>query len=237
MPCHRDLPPSMTLHVQSTLETYYDILHVREDASFDEIRQSYRLALLQSHPDKLCKSSEMPKSVDDVDDKFMKVQKAWETLGDLRSRALYDDKLRSLRCDELVAEDVALDDMMVEDNGEELDFCYQCRCGDFFIISWPELEEMGYMLCKDPEDEVSVRTVEGLPGCVILPCSSCSLKIRLLINTNSKHSKRLVVSNVSFFTRILSFVKSISYGVDGARGTFTMGIAVARKIDQLCDLW
>ncbi|KNA19718.1 hypothetical protein SOVF_059030 [Spinacia oleracea] len=179
----------MTLHAQSTLETYYDILHVKDDASFDEIRQSYRLSLLQSHPDKVHKSFEIPTSGEvNLEDRFMKVQKAWETLGDSRSRALYDDKLRSLRCDELVADDVALEDMMVDEdnNRKDLDFCYQCRCGDYFVISWPELEEMGYELCRDPEDEISVRAVEGLPGSVILPCCSCSLKIRLLINTDSR---------------------------------------------------
>lgn len=176
----------MNLDAPSTLETYYDILHVKEDASFDEIRQSYRLALLQSHPDKVHKSFKIPCSGVNVEDRFMKVQKAWEILGDSRSRTLYDNKLRSLRCDELLADDVTFEDMMVEDNGEDLGFCYHCRCGDYFVISWPELEEMGYELHRDSEDEISVQTAEGLPGCVILPCSSCSLKIRLLINTNCR---------------------------------------------------
>ncbi|XP_057546048.1 uncharacterized protein LOC130825039 isoform X1 [Amaranthus tricolor] len=183
---HRDLLLSMTLHVQSTSETYYDILHIKEDATYDEIRQSYRLALLHSHPDKLHKSIEMPNSGEDVEHKFMKVQKAWETLGDSRSRALYDNKLRNLRCDELVADDVSFEDMIVEDAREALEFCHQCRCGDYFSISWPELEEMGYELYRDEKDEISVGTTEDLPASVIIPCSSCSLKIRLCISTNSR---------------------------------------------------
>ncbi|XP_057249484.1 uncharacterized protein LOC104888205 isoform X2 [Beta vulgaris subsp. vulgaris] len=184
----------MTLHSQSTLETYYDVLHVKEDASYDEIRQSYRSALLQSHPDKLFKSFEMVTSSQDVEDRFMKVQEAWETLGDSRARVLYDDKLRNLRCDELVADDIELDDMMVEDNVEGLEFYHQCRCGDLFLISLPELQEMGYELCRDDENVISVKTGEGLPSCVILPCSSCSLKIRLSINTNSRVQLRVVES-------------------------------------------
>lgn len=176
----------MTLHRQSTSETYYDILHVKEDASYDDIRQSYRVALLQSHPDKLHQSFELPNSGEDAEDRFMKVQKAWETLGDSRSRALYDNKLRSSRCDDLVADDIALEEMTVEENAGALCFCYECRCGDHFLISSLELEEMGFELCTSDKDEVSVCAPEDFPGCVILPCGSCSLKIRLLISSRVK---------------------------------------------------
>ncbi|KAK9724840.1 hypothetical protein RND81_05G102200 [Saponaria officinalis] len=172
----------MTLHTQSTCETYYDILNVKNDASIEDIRQSYRSALLQSHPDKLHKSSNMTNVDEDVQNRFMKVQKAWETLSDPTSRALYDHKLRSLHSDILVADDVALEDMMVEHTGEVLQLCHQCRCGDYFMISSSELEEMGFELCKD-DDAISVQHPDALPGCVILSCTSCSLKIRLLVST------------------------------------------------------
>ncbi|KAL9225420.1 hypothetical protein vseg_001349 [Gypsophila vaccaria] len=178
----------MTLYTQSTSETYYDILNIKEGASIEDIRQSYRLALLQSHPDKLHKSSDLPNSGEDVEDRFMKVQKAWETLSDSRSRALYDHKLRSLQSELSVSEDVALEDMMVENTGEVLELCHQCRCGDYFIVSCSELEEMGYKL-RMVDDEICLRNPQALPGCVILPCSSCSLNIRLLINSPAcKHN-------------------------------------------------
>lgn len=166
-----------------TRETFYDILKVKEDASYDEIRRSYRSALLQSHPDKLHNSFNMAnRGSDDVEDRFREVQKAWETLSDSKSRTLYDNELQSLRSDVLVADDIALEDMMVEDTGDALEFFHQCRCGEFFLISGSELEEMGYELCKD-EDEIYVRIPEAFPGSVILPCGSCSLRIRLFINT------------------------------------------------------
>ncbi|KAH9622706.1 hypothetical protein KSS87_014847, partial [Heliosperma pusillum] len=169
----------------STFETYYEILNVKEDSSIEDIRQSYRSALLQTHPDKLHRSSNLATSGNDIEDKFGKVQKAWETLGDSRSRALYDHKLRSLRCDMLVADDVALEDMLVEDTEEVLEIYYQCRCGDYFVISWSELEEMGYDLGKH-ENGVCVRNPEAVPGSVILSCGSCSLKIRLLVNLDNR---------------------------------------------------
>ncbi|KAL2921773.1 Shewanella-like protein phosphatase 2 [Bienertia sinuspersici] len=172
--------------VEPIVETYYEILHVAEDASYEEIRRSYRVTLLQCHPDKLHASLDLPNSGEAIEDRFMKVQKAWEILGDSRSRALYDNNLRSLRCDELVADDVSLEEMMVEDVGEPLGFCYECRCGDYFCVSWHELEEMGHELCRSDKDDISVRTANDIPGCVILPCSSCSLKIRLLINTGCR---------------------------------------------------
>ncbi|KAK9672414.1 hypothetical protein RND81_12G099000 [Saponaria officinalis] len=172
----------MTLNDPTTSETYYHILNIKEDASFEDIRQSYRSALLQSHPDKRHKPSHLPNSGEDVDSRFTKVQTAWETLGDSTSRALYDHKLRSLRSDISVSEDVSLEDMMVEDTGDVLELCHQCRCGDYFVISCSELEEMGYELRK-LDDEICLRNPDALPGCMIFPCGSCSLNIRLLVNS------------------------------------------------------
>jgi len=174
----------MTLQSKTNSETYYDILHVKENASYEEIRQSYRSALLQSHPDKLLNSIDMPNSGKDAEDRFVKVQQAWETLSDSRSRALYDSELQSLRSDELFTEDVILEDMTAEDTEEGLEFYYQCRCGDSFLISGSELEEIGCKLHREG-DEISVTIPEALLSCVILPCGSCSLRIRLSIDTSS----------------------------------------------------
>lgn len=173
----------MTLGTKSNYETYYDILHVKEDASYEEIRLSYRSALLVSHPDKLHNSFSSQNSGKDVDERFVKVQQAWETLSDSRLRVVYDNKLQSMRSDELVSEAITLEDMTAEETGEALEFWYQCRCGDCFLISGAELEEMGCELRRDG-DEISVQTPQALLSCVILPCGSCSLRIRLSIDMN-----------------------------------------------------
>ncbi|CAN1197472.1 DnaJ homolog subfamily C member 21, partial [Linum perenne] len=75
----------------SIQETHYEILSVKEGASYEEIRSGYRSAILDSHPDKALNAPQSAGS------KFLRVQKAWETLSDSRSRAAYDNELRSSR--------------------------------------------------------------------------------------------------------------------------------------------
>lgn len=90
----------------------------------------------------------------------------------------------SLRKDVLaadVAEDLSLQDMMIEDDGEALELFYQCRCGDYFSVDSLELKNMGYSLLREGSG-ISIMNVDTSPGSVILPCGSCSLKARLLIN-------------------------------------------------------
>ncbi|URE17784.1 CSL zinc finger [Musa troglodytarum] len=74
--------------------THYEILSVEEHASYDEIRASYKAAILNSHPDKLHKKSDA--STDHQRD-FLDVQKAWEVLSDSMSRANYDKELQSMK--------------------------------------------------------------------------------------------------------------------------------------------
>uniref|UniRef100_A0A9I9CZR8 DPH4 homolog n=2 Tax=Cucumis melo TaxID=3656 RepID=A0A9I9CZR8_CUCME len=168
-------------------ETYYDVLSLREDASFDEIRASYRSALLNFHPDKLqamCRKSHP----DDIKgERYFKVQKAWEVLGSPKSRASYDRELQAAKGDAIGAESISLEDMVVEDKGEVVELFYQCRCGDCFFIDSGELDEMGYPLLRNGS-KVSLRTLDALPASVVLPCGSCSLKVLLVIDTNSSVS-------------------------------------------------
>ncbi|KAI9071712.1 hypothetical protein K1719_046316 [Acacia pycnantha] len=177
----------MLLDKNAQKETLYDVLNVKEDAGYEEIRASYRSAILNLHPDKLLKTSdEMSSGHQTSGDRFLTVQKAWEILSNSTSRSVYDNELRGSRQDALaadVAEDVSLQDMIVE---EALDLSYQCRCGDYFSIDSTELEKMGYSLLRDGS-EISLRTVDSLPAAVILPCGSCSLKVRLLINIDGSN--------------------------------------------------
>ncbi|MDR0298978.1 MAG: molecular chaperone DnaJ [Streptococcaceae bacterium] len=63
-------------------EEYYKELGVNKDASQDEIKKAYRKLSKQYHPD-LNKDS-------GAEDKYKKVQEAYETLGDSEKRANYD---------------------------------------------------------------------------------------------------------------------------------------------------
>lgn len=169
----------------SSHKTHYDILGVKEDASCEAIRSSYRSAILNSHPDKLQKKAETSNS--GHNDRFLEIQRAWEILGSSKSRALYDSELRALRQDDAVtAEEVSLEDLTVEDGGDDdddVELLYRCRCGDYFSIDSVELGEMGYPVLRDGS-KISLKKRSDLPASVVLPCGSCSLKVRLLINAD-----------------------------------------------------
>ncbi|XP_059638285.1 uncharacterized protein LOC132280168 [Cornus florida] len=166
-------------------KTHYDILGVKEDASYDEIRTSYRSAILDSHPDKLQKASETSNPDHELGDRFLEVQRAWEILSNSSSRAVYDSELKALQQDAAAAEDVSLEDITVEDAGEVLELFYQCRCGDYFSIDSLEMGEMGFYLLRDGS-KIFLQKSDALPASVVLPCGSCSLKIRLLINADAR---------------------------------------------------
>ncbi|EOA21652.1 hypothetical protein CARUB_v10002072mg [Capsella rubella] len=165
-------------------ETYYELLSVKEDASYEEIRNSYRSAILHSHPDKLLNSSRCSSD----DEKFLKIQKAWEVLSDAELRVVYDNDLRSSRHDGIVADEISIEDMSVEMAGEDsevIELFYQCRCGDYFFVDSTELGTMGFGLLRDGGC-VQVRKLDAFVASVVLPCGSCSLKTRVWVDSDMK---------------------------------------------------
>ncbi|KAK3038751.1 hypothetical protein RJ639_027338 [Escallonia herrerae] len=109
----------------SILKTHYDILGVKEDVCLEEIRTSYRSAILNSHPDKMQKETETSYLEHGTGDRFLEIQRAWELLGNKQSRRVYDTKLRALRQDAIGAEDVTFEDLTVEDASYVVEFLYQ----------------------------------------------------------------------------------------------------------------
>lgn len=170
--------------MSSIQRTHYDVLSVREDASYDEIRAGYKAAILKSHPDKLHGKLDESDLQHKQEEKFLDVQKAWEVLSDSKSKADYDRELQASRqVVEVVDDEVKLGDMAMEALGDVREFFHQCRCGDYFSITSLELGEMGISLHEN--GVVEMQTSAGLsPSWVLLPCGSCSLKIRLLIDAN-----------------------------------------------------
>ncbi|KAL5057126.1 hypothetical protein RYX36_028730 [Vicia faba] len=99
-------------------ETHYEVLSIKEDADYEEIRSSYRSVVLSLHPVKLLKTFNTSGSNQTSTERFLRVQKAWEILSDSSSRLFYDKQLQSSRRDVLVAEvaeDLSLHDMEAED--------------------------------------------------------------------------------------------------------------------------
>ncbi|CAH8282446.1 unnamed protein product [Eruca vesicaria subsp. sativa] len=170
----------MPLGETSLHETHYEILSVKEDASYDQIRNSYRSAILHSHPDKLNTSRS-------DDEKFLKIQKAWQVLSDAELRVLYDNHLRSWRQEEdgATADEISVEEMSVEMSGEDVELFYQCRCGDYFSVDSSELETMGFAFSLLRDDKgvcVQVRRLGASVASVVLPCGSCSLKTRVCLH-------------------------------------------------------
>ncbi|KAL8232176.1 hypothetical protein R6Q57_001954 [Mikania cordata] len=171
----------MVLSTNSIHQTHYNILNVKEDASYGEIRKSYKSALLNSHPDKLHKTSQTT----DTESRFLEIQTAWEILGDVKSRALYDIQLRVARQDEAAADEIKLEDLAVEAGGDMVELFYQCRCGDYFSLDSLELGEMGLqLLIEDDNIMLQARDCADMAS-ILLSCGSCSLKIRLMINKDT----------------------------------------------------
>lgn len=156
---------------------------VKEDASHEEIRKTYRMSILNCHPDKhLQRTSETYNHKHESGSEFLEVQRAWEILSDPRSRALYDNELQILRQNSAAADDLSLQDMTVEVAGDCFEFSYHCRCGDCFLVDSLELEELGYTFLRN-DGKISLQTPGGsLPASIILPCGSCSTKVGLYID-------------------------------------------------------
>ncbi|KAJ4910071.1 DNAJ heat shock N-terminal domain-containing protein [Raphanus sativus] len=174
---------------QNTLhETYYQILSVKEDATYDEIRNSYRSAILHSHPDKQLNSYRSRSSNPD-EEKFLKIQKAWQVLSDAELRAVYDNDLRSSRATAAAADEISVEDMSVEvaGEGQGMEVFYQCRCGDYFSVDSSELETMGFALVRDDDGDCVVRVRRlgaFVASSVVLPCGSCSFKTRVWVGSD-----------------------------------------------------
>ncbi len=83
----------------SNNETYYQILSVSPSASYIDIKEAYRQKVLQCHPDKRVKPSIVDGNVV-VDDRFPRIQEAYETLRDQKRRQDYDMHLLFLKSKE-----------------------------------------------------------------------------------------------------------------------------------------
>jgi molecular chaperone DnaJ len=66
----------------STID-YYTLLNIQKDASFDEIKKSFRVLAHKFHPDKNPDNS-------GSDDRFKEISKAYEVLSDPEKRMMYD---------------------------------------------------------------------------------------------------------------------------------------------------
>jgi DnaJ-class molecular chaperone len=65
------------------MSTYYDVLQLPKNASFEQIKKQYRKMSLEHHPDRVNGNEEM----------FKKISEAYEHLSDENNRRIYDQSL------------------------------------------------------------------------------------------------------------------------------------------------
>lgn len=131
----------------------YDYLNLSPLATNEEIKKSHKELMLKYHPDK----NHNQVNSQDLYGKYLNVQRAFEILGNSKSRLEYDT--RNSNFDSKMGplqQELDLDEM---DYDEELmEYSYDCRCGDKFRVGENELEA-------------------GIYG---IECGKCSLCVRLL---------------------------------------------------------
>ncbi|EGZ26511.1 hypothetical protein PHYSODRAFT_308312 [Phytophthora sojae] len=149
--------------------SFYEVLGLAATCSADDVRRAYHQAARRYHPDKRANDLNA-----EDEQQFLRVQEAYETLRSAELRRQYDAKLQQ---DELVrkreeevvvvSDEVPLADMQREvlpgEGGDEDEvlFTHQCRCGDLYEITEEELQD----------------------GVDVVPCTGCSLHIRVLQNS------------------------------------------------------
>ncbi|KAG6610934.1 Molecular chaperone (DnaJ superfamily) [Phytophthora cinnamomi] len=152
--------PSVAVIPVFMTASFYEVLGLAPSCSADDVRRAYHQAARRCHPDK-----RLSPSADD-EQRFLRVQEAYETLRSAERRRQYDAKLQQdalLRQREqelvVVSDEVPLADMQREvlDEDEVL-FTHQCRCGELYEVTDEELQD----------------------GVDVVPCTGCSLHIRVL---------------------------------------------------------
>lgn len=136
---------------------HYAALGVPLEASAEEVKAAYRRAALRLHPDKAAAPDAAPA------EDFLRVQHAWEVLGDPDRRSEYDRQLGLLaaQAEVQVNEHVQVQEMHLSrlDPSSAECLTWPCRCGGTYCL-----------LLEDVSDG---RHSEE----VLVPCNTCSLYI------------------------------------------------------------
>ncbi|KAH8255018.1 hypothetical protein KR032_005806 [Drosophila birchii] len=168
-------------------DDFYELLNVSSDASFEEIKCSYKQLILQCHPDKLRQlhdpnTSSRSESQNGRD--FNAINAAWNTLKDPIKRKHYDAELlqSKFQAHSNIYARIGLSEMQriqveIDEDGDDYEappsqepqadkgpaatmwsYAYDCRCGGQYLFD------------GGPGDNESSSEV-------IVECSECSLVI------------------------------------------------------------
>ena len=126
------------------MEDLYKILGVGEEVSKSQLKQAFQKLALLYHPDKNTDKD----NVEELANKFVKVNKAWNILGNEQLRKEYDSKWKQ----RLLAQDWPIqDEVHIEEFDEDEDqecFWWDCRCSGKYILQLVEVQiQVDFVLC------------------------------------------------------------------------------------------
>ena len=136
--------------------SHYDMLGVSSTASYEEIKIAFHELARKSHPDKQQRQQQSNSSSEqgqngDTEERFRRIQNAWEILRDDETRAKYDDerqqkflKQKSKQQGAIILNRHELESAEDDETGETI-YVYDCRCGEEVII-----EEAGKVMVECP---------------------------------------------------------------------------------------
>jgi DnaJ-class molecular chaperone len=185
--------------LNETEETHYTVLGVRKDDTLSTIKAAHRILALQYHPDKQMEDTNDNNRDCNIttEERFLKIQAAWECLRNEDSRSLYDDSLRRLLeksqtsihkakrvllsemnceiCDVESDLNVNGNERGADDQGSLVEqqnlYTFQCRCGYEFEIL---------------EDELQFDCTKRVATLNVWECQNCSLAINVITDSLEK---------------------------------------------------
>lgn len=133
-------------HTSEYNENYYSVLGCNKSATTEELKRCYQQLILRYHPDK-------QSSQHDPSDKFILINKAYNTLKDEKLRKEYDAQLltNSFNDTPLIFAELSKSDLKFV-NGEAT---FGCRCGDDIII--PENAENVIIECCECSNCILIK--------------------------------------------------------------------------------
>lgn len=153
------------------MKNYYMVMDVELFSEHLLLKEKYFELAKIWHPDKclknisqlhLCDNEKNPKTITEY---FQLLNEAWGTLRNMDSKLAYDDQLKQhlLENQVFVSNIINIDEMVIDDENE---LTYGCRCGGEFEV-----------------DIADVKHLKLSTNDLILQCSSCSLYLKVLFNT------------------------------------------------------
>ena len=116
---------SMCAYADTTPEhTYYEIMGLLMDATAEVIKKVYRKLALELHPDKLIRYNMSDAEFAAANERFLKIQEAYDVLGDADKRTQYDLKQSGVQYD-----------MPVEDTSHENRYMRSSRFGKDVVFN------------------------------------------------------------------------------------------------------